>query len=121
MSNIVSDLDQVVKSYGKQQTTGKKRVDGKEHVCEMVPCMLHADRNERKCLRTGRLQATGNDTNSGWLHNARVCIHEHPALSENLMWAPISESPGARARRGVVVGAKRCVALSLFPVSAITT
>lgn len=42
-------------------------------------------------------------------------MDEHPALSDDLMWAYLYEGPrDARARRGVGVDAKRFVARSLF-------
>ena len=43
---------------------------------------------EGKCLRTGRIRTTGKDstrTNRRRLQNARVSVHEHPALLDNIM------------------------------------
>ena len=44
---------------------------------------------------------TSND-NRRRLQHACVCMHERPALSDDLIRAYISESPGTRARHGVV-------------------
>ena len=55
------------------------------------------------------------------VQNARFCIDNLPALSGDLMWASIYESPGTRAERGVGVDAKRLAARSLSSIFTVTT
>ena len=55
------------------------------------------------------------------VQNARFCIGNLPALSGDLMWASIYESPGTRAERGVGVDAKRLAARSLSSIFTVTT
>lgn len=64
---------------------------------------------------------TSNDTNCRRLQHACVCMHERPALSDDLIRTYISESPGTRGRHRVVRRQTFSRALSPVPIFTITT